>query len=51
VDERDVKTLENLLPDFDRAQGLILSLDPTIKKIGSVHALPWQDGLKKMGLV
>src|SRR3989338_577842 len=34
VDERDSRSLERFLKDFNNARGLILSRDPTPKKIG-----------------
>ena len=50
VDERDTRTLERFLPDFKNAKAYCLSRDPHRKKIGSVLALPWQDGLKELGI-
>lgn len=56
VDERDTTTLENFLPSFrkpglgKKAQAVLLSIDPHEKKIGSVLALPWQKGLREIGL-
>jgi len=50
VDERDTKPLERFLRDFPVAEAFCLSLDPRAKKIGAVHALPWQEGLRAIGL-
>lgn len=50
VDERDVKTLKLFLNDFKPAVGFCLSLDPRPKLIEGIHCLPWQDGLKELGL-
>ena len=36
--------------DFGKAEAFCLSRDPIAKKIGSVHALPWEEGLKELGL-
>ena len=50
VDERDTKPLERLAADFPDSEAICLSRDPVAKKIGSVRALPWQEGLKELGL-
>ncbi len=50
VDERDTRILEVFLKDLAGAEGFCLSLDPVGKKIGSVSALHWRDGLKEIGL-
>lgn len=50
VDERDCRSLERFLKDFDHAIGLILSRDPVTKKIGNVLALPWLNALQEIGL-
>ncbi|MBF0104136.1 MAG: ATP-binding protein [Deltaproteobacteria bacterium] len=51
VDERDTKTLSLFLQDIKPSQGFCLSLDPRAKKIGNVHCLHWQEGLKEIGLI
>ncbi|MBU4484108.1 ATP-binding protein [bacterium] len=50
VDERDTHTLENFFKELSNAEAYCLSLDPERKKIGPVWCLPWQDGLKEIGL-
>jgi len=50
VDERDTKTLEHFLDDFDHATAYVFSNDPDKKKIGNVFALPWSEGIKEIGL-
>lgn len=54
VDERDTRIVERFLKDFPKKfgspQGFCFSRDPRPKKIGSVHALPWEMGLKEIGL-
>jgi predicted AAA+ superfamily ATPase len=50
VDERDTRVVQPFLKDFEKAQAYILSRDPHPKKIGDVYALPWQEGLKEIGL-
>lgn len=49
VDERDTRTLERFLPDFKKAEAFCLSRDPRPKKIGSVTALPWDQGFRELG--
>ena len=50
VDERDTKTLEHFLNDFDHATAYVFSNDPHKKKIGNVLALPWSEGMREIGL-
>ncbi|MBI2082460.1 MAG: ATP-binding protein [Deltaproteobacteria bacterium] len=50
ADERDTRTLERFLPDFKKAEAFCLSRDPWPKKIGSVSVLPWDQGLRELGL-
>ncbi|MEW6368822.1 MAG: AAA family ATPase [Acidobacteriota bacterium] len=50
VDERDTRSLERFLADMPEAQGLCLSRDPVAKLIGNVRALPWNEGLRELGL-
>ncbi|MBI5244412.1 MAG: ATP-binding protein [Elusimicrobia bacterium] len=50
VDERSTRTLERFRGDFGRAEAFCLSRDPSVKKIGSVRALPWAKGLDELGL-
>lgn len=51
VDDRDTRALERFLPDFPKAEAFCLSRDTRGKKIGRVSALPWNEGLKEIGLV
>ena len=50
IDERDTRSLEHFLKDFDRAEAYVLSPDPDKKKIGNVLAIPWSQGIKAIGL-
>lgn len=50
VNERDTRTLERFAKDFKKAEAFCFSQDPTPKKIGKVLALPWQEGLRALGL-
>lgn len=50
VDERDTRTVERFLKDFDVCDAFVLSRDPHPKRIGEVDCLPWQEGLKELGL-
>ena len=50
VDDRDTRALERFLPDFPKAEAFCFSRDPRGKKIGRVSALPWNEGLKEIGL-
>jgi predicted AAA+ superfamily ATPase len=50
VTERDTKAVDRLAADIPRAEAYCLSRDPVARRIGSVIALPWQDGLKEIGL-
>ncbi len=51
VDERDTRGLEGFLKDIPGAEGFCLSRDPVARKIGSVRALHWREGLVEMGLL
>jgi len=51
VDERHTRSLENFLANFPKAKAYCLSQDPLARKIVSVEALPWQQGLIEMGFV
>lgn len=50
---RDSKTrgFHALLGDMKKAEGYILSRDPIERKEDGVWILPWQKGLKEIGLV
>jgi predicted AAA+ superfamily ATPase len=50
VDERDVRDLSRFLPDFPNAEAFCLSRDPVRKQIGDVLAVPWDVGLRELGL-
>lgn len=49
VDESDARHLKNFAQDLS-ADYLLLSRDPRPKKFGKIHAFPWQDGIRQMGL-
>ncbi len=50
VDERDTRMLEHFLPDIPDAEAFCFCRDPRPKRIGRTHVLPWQDGLRAIGL-
>ncbi len=50
VDERDTKSLARFLPEFKKGEAYCLSRDPHPKKIDQVWALPWELGIKELGL-
>ncbi len=50
VDERDTREITRFLPDFTNAEAYCLSRDPVRKRIGQVLAVPWQEGLRDIGL-
>lgn len=50
VDDRDVRDLERFLPDFVGAEAFCLSRDTMRRRIGHVLAVPWQEGLREIGL-
>lgn len=50
VDERDTKTIRLFLDDMKPSEGFCLSLDPIPKQIDGIRCLPWQEGLKEIGL-
>jgi uncharacterized protein len=50
VDERDIRHLQGLGSSMPKSELFCLSRDPHPKKIGSVSCLPWQQGLREIGL-
>lgn len=50
ADERDTSAVEHFLPAFPKAEGFCLSRDPIPKKIGQVSVLPWEQGIRELGL-
>lgn len=50
IREKDTRSLERFHKDFRKADAFCLSRDPIAKKIGSVSVLPWEQGLKELGL-
>ena len=50
VTERDIAALQRLTKDFSGSQSFVFSRDPVAKKIGTIEALPWQEGLRALGL-
>jgi len=50
VDERHVRGLARMLPDFPGADAFCLSRDRNRKRISGVLALPWDEGLAELGL-
>lgn len=49
VTNRDTGTIEKFLKDISPSEGYCLSRDPVPKRIGSVHALPWDMGFRELG--
>ena len=50
ADERDTKNVEHFLKDFPNAIGMVLSLDPSPRKVGNVTIFPWREGLEALDL-
>jgi len=50
VDERDTRSLERFAAAMPGTEAFCLSRDRIPRKIGSVRALPWQQGLCELGL-
>ena len=50
ITEDDIRPLQHLGKDIANSEAFCLSLDSTEKKMGKVLCLPWQQGLKEMGL-
>jgi predicted AAA+ superfamily ATPase len=50
ADSRMSKHLDIFLDDFKKSEGFCLSLDKTEQRIGKIVFLPWQKGLKELGL-
>jgi predicted AAA+ superfamily ATPase len=50
IREHDVAPLARLHQDFRNAEAFCLSCDPIAKRIGAVHALPWEEGIRDLGL-
>lgn len=48
VDETDVTTLNAMARDLKDSEAYCLTRDPSPKQWGSVVALPWQEGLKRI---
>jgi predicted AAA+ superfamily ATPase len=51
IDESDLVHLRGFLPSFPKAEAFCLSRDTERKKFGRIVALPWNEGLKELGLV
>lgn len=50
IDERSTRTVEIFCKDIGRAEAFCFSRDPHRKIIGKVAVLPWQEGLREIGL-
>jgi len=50
VDERHVARLKKISKQFKHAESFCLSTDPIPKVLDGVSALPWQTGLREIGL-
>lgn len=50
VDEHDVRAIARFRADMPNTEGFCLSLDPIPKRIGAVDLLPWEEGLRRLGL-
>ena len=52
TDERDIRTLISFKKEFPKGtEAYCLSRDPTLKMIDGIHLLPWQTGMKEIGLL
>ena len=51
LDSTTLTTLEKLSGDIPKCDTYLLSQDPIEQKIGHIWCLPWQKGLKEIGLV
>lgn len=50
VDERATRILERFVRGFPKAEAYCFSQDPVKKRIDSVHAIKWDEGLRELGL-
>lgn len=50
VEPSMARHLERFCGDFEACEAYLLSLDTTPQKFGHVHALPWEEGLHRLGL-
>ncbi len=50
ITEADTVHLNRLAPDIQESEAYCLSRDPVKKRIGSTLCLPWQEGLRDLGL-
>jgi len=50
ITEEDLRHLQSLGPDISNSESFCLSCDPNEKRIGSVTCLPWDVGLREIGL-
>ncbi|MBN1687644.1 MAG: ATP-binding protein [Candidatus Omnitrophica bacterium] len=50
VEPMMVKHLHNFSKEFPKSTAVCLSRDPNLQKFDTVQALPWQDGIKAIGL-
>lgn len=50
VKPEDVSMLNRFVNDMKKAEAFCLSLDPAPKKIGNVNVLPWERGLREIGV-
>ena len=51
IDSSDVAALARFLPDFPNCSAYCLSNDPNPQMFGPIRALPWQQGLRELGLM
>ena len=50
VDERDIRSLSKFQSDIPGSYACCLSVDPIPKRIGNIDLLPWEEGLRRLGL-
>ncbi len=51
ITEEDTRHLNRFALDIKKSEAFCLSRDPVRKKIGLAHCLPWEQGLRELGLV
>jgi hypothetical protein len=50
LDKSMMNTYQSLVRDFSNAQAYLLSRDKIEQKIDKIWCLPWENGLKELGL-
>jgi predicted AAA+ superfamily ATPase len=50
VGEKYINSLVRLKKDFQNAEAAILCLEPSPRRVNDIEILPWQEGIKWLGL-